>query len=226
MKTAIVDGDPLVYRIGFATEEETEDIARMRLSSFLKEMLLMEIDTTQWYGYLTGTKNFRNDIAVTAPYKGQRTGKRPKHYDALRRWLLESWHFEVHEGLEADDCVAMKATELAGTPFVICSIDKDLDQLIGEHYNYVKKEFYTLDERQATLNFYRQILTGDRIDNIIGIKGIGIRRADKILKDCNDAAEMFKACVDAYEGNVDRVVENARLLWLKRSIDDEWKPPT
>ena len=37
---------------------------------------------------------------------------------------------------------------------------------------------------------------------------------------------MYQCCVEAYEGNEERVIENARLLWLRR-YDDEplWIPP-
>ena len=82
-----------------------------------------------------------------------------------------------------------------------------------------------MNHDEATLFFYTQVLTGDAIDNIIGLKGIGPIKGGRMLDGCLTEAEMFKACVDAYDGNVDRVVENARLLWLRREEGQIWEPP-
>jgi hypothetical protein len=67
MFKALIDGDILVYRIGFASENETESIAVARCSEFLEYMLLFN-NFNEYQGYLTGKRNFRNEVAVTAPY--------------------------------------------------------------------------------------------------------------------------------------------------------------
>jgi hypothetical protein len=39
---------------------------------------------------------------------------------------------------------------------------------------------------------------------------------------------MYKACVEAYESKdmtEERVIENARLLWLRRKENELWEPP-
>jgi hypothetical protein len=74
-------------------------------------------------------------------------------------------------------------------------------------------------------NFYRQILTGDSADNIIGLRGIGNITADKMMKEAVSELDMYKICVDAYEGNVERVLENGILLWLRRYEGQTWTPP-
>ena len=80
MMKALIDGDILVYRIGFASEDEAESIAIARCSEFLEDLLLFNgFDSYQ--GYLTGKRNFRNEIAVSAPYKGNRKAAKPKHYE-------------------------------------------------------------------------------------------------------------------------------------------------
>lgn len=62
---------------------------------------------------------------------------------------------------------------------VICTKDKDLDMISGLHYNWTKdKEPYEVSEQQALKAFYSQLLTGDRVDNIQGIKGIGNKKAE------------------------------------------------
>ena len=154
--------------------------------------------------------------------------KKPIHYDAIRKHLQEKLDAELIEGMEADDAIAIAATEL-GDKCIIVSIDKDLDQVSGLHYNFVKQELYEVTEQEGTLNFYKQILTGDRVDNIIGIKGIGPAKASKLLKDCSNALEMYDVCVKAYndagEDGVERVTENANLLWLLRHKDQRWVKP-
>ena len=70
-----------------------------------------------------------------------------------------------------------------------------------------------------------QILTGDTADNIIGLRGIGNVKAKKMLEDAADETEMFQRCVEAYDGNEDRVVENAHLLFLRRHEGQTWTSP-
>ncbi len=38
--------------------------------------------------------------------------------------------------------------------------------------------------------------------------------------------EMWNVVVDAYDGDEERVIENARLLWLRREEGELWEPPT
>ena len=109
--------------------------------------------------------------------------------------------------------------------FVIASVDKDLDQIAGWHYNFVKKVGYNITPEEGMYRFYKQILTGDSADNIIGIRGVGPVTADKLLSEATDEMEMYSICLEQYEGNEERVIENARLLWLRRYEDELWQPP-
>lgn len=126
--------------------------------------------------------------------------------------------------MEADDAISIAATEL-GEDAVIVSIDKDLDQLPGWHYNFVKRNLYYVTASEGIRNFYRQILTGDRVDNIIGLRGIGPVKADRILGESGTEQDYYQKVLGAYEGNDGRVLENGQLLWLKRSLSDSWLPP-
>jgi hypothetical protein len=130
---------------------------------------------------------------------------------------------KMSENEEADDSVGIASTE--GNYWIV-HVDKDLDQLPGWHYNPVKDEEYYVTEFEGLYSFYKQILTGDRVDNIEGIRGIGPVKADKILKDCTTEEELYAACIKAYDGNTDRVLENGKLLWLRREINQMWQPPS
>ena len=220
----LIDGDIIGYRIGFSTEEENEKIVVSRVATFIESMLWEDLDAETYQGYLTGSGNFRNDIARTAPYKGNRTAPKPKHLQFIRDYLVSAWDFKISEGEEADDSIAIEHTS-RNHESIIASIDKDFLQLPGKHWNFVKKEMTEVNEAEALLNFYRQVLTGDRVDNIIGLKGIGPVKADKILANCTSRAEMYLACIEAYGGSEERVIENCRLLWLRRTVGEIWQPP-
>ncbi len=226
---ALLDSDIYAYRAAAACENEDELQAIRSVDSLIINTLMCGVDkcgyVDSWKLFLTGKGNFRNDIAVTAPYKGNRTDKvKPKHLAALRQHLMQEWKADMSEGQEADDSIAIEATKL-GDDGVIVSLDKDLDQVAGWHYNFVKKEAYYISEAEGLLRLYMQILTGDTADNIIGLRGIGNVKAKKMLDDSVDETEMFNRCVEAYDGNEDRVVENAHLLFLRRHEGQIWTLP-
>lgn len=226
MITALIDADSLCYAVGFSSNDVEEKIALSRLEQSMTE-LCMDLDCEDYKGFLTGKGNFRESIAVTVPYKGQRASiDKPVHLQALRDHLVNSWGFEVVNGIEADDAVGIAAYAVPEDESIMVHIDKDLNQFRGWHYNYRKKEKYYVSEFEGLTAFYTQILTGDRIDNIVGLKGIGPVKAKRILAECTNENELYEAVLKAYEGDQQRVLENAQLLWLQRSLNQTWTPPS
>jgi hypothetical protein len=220
---AIVDADFLVYKVGFSNEEEEERWALNRLTEWFTDIIYMRLKCDDYRAWITGKTNFRFEVATTVPYKGNRKdAPKPRHYDALRKHLMKLGA-KMSENEEADDSVGIASTE--GNYWIV-HVDKDLDQLPGWHYNPVKDEEYYVTEFEGLYSFYKQILTGDRVDNIEGIRGIGPVKADKILKDCTTEEELYAACIKAYDGNTDRVLENGLLLWLRRKPNQMWQPPS
>lgn len=224
MITALIDADSLIYAVGFSSNDVEESIAVSRLEQTMVE-LCMDLDCEDYKGFLTGKGNFRDDLAVTAPYKGQRTSEKPVHFQALRCHLVTSWGFTVVKGIEADDAVGIAAYAVPENETIMVHIDKDLNQFRGWHYNYRKKEKYYVSEFEGLVSFYTQILTGDRIDNIVGLKGIGPVKAKKILADCTNEKELYSAVLKAYDGDEKRVLENGQLLWLQRKENELWQLP-
>ena len=111
----LIDGDIVAYRCAFKCNDESVKTACYTTGSFLSDLisnLYTQIDSEPEYRvYLTGKGNFRKDIAVTAPYKGNRKDKeKPVHLEAIRQYLIDDWSAIVTEGEEADDLIAIDAT--------------------------------------------------------------------------------------------------------------------
>jgi len=229
---ALFDSDIFAYRAASACEDEDEATAQRTLDRLIVDVLMCGVDNIypdcfvdSWSMHLTGKNNFRYEIATTVPYKGNRVDKpKPKHLASLRSHLVREWRASISEGEEADDTIAIEAT-LLGDECVIVSLDKDLDQIVGWHYNFVKKIGYYIKQEEALVKLYTQMLTGDAADNIKGLMGIGPVKAAKIIGDTTDETELYNKVLEAYEGNSERVLENAQLLFLRRHKGQIWTPP-
>lgn len=225
---AVVDSDFLVYKIAFSTEDATESVAKGRLTEWLENFLFITLKVDDYECHLTGKTNFRNRIAVTVPYKGNRIDlEKPKHYQALRDHLIKRHGASVSVDEEADDTVAIAATRMLDKCWIVGQ-DKDLDQLQGWHYNPVKDERYYVDDFNAYKSFVTQILTGDRIDNIPCLAGIGPKKAEKALKDAKTKEQLLQAAYEKYQElghTMEYFTEQARLLWLRRHEGQTWQPP-
>ena len=223
---ALLDADIVVYRVAFAAQEENEKVVLSRAGEFMED-LVMKPWVSDYKGFLTGSNNYRKEIAVTAPYKGNRVQERPVHYQLVRDYLTSAWGCEVIDGQEADDAIGIAAYSYGDDDeaYIIMTIDKDLDMIRGWHYNFTKDMKYFVQEDDTMRTFYTQVLTGDRVDNIPGLKGIGPKKAEKILKDCSSEKDMYAAVLKAYDNNEEYLWEMAKLLWIRRKENQIWQPP-
>lgn len=225
-RIALIDADLYAYRIGYVSEDKSEDQAKLMLTRMLGEVLC-EPWCTDFELRLTGPTNFRNDVAVSTPYKGGRTSEKPKHFLALRQHMIDMGA-TVSDNEEADDVVVYQYIA-EPEKYVMVHVDKDLNQAPGYHYNPVKKEFYEVSESDAVRAFYTQVLVGDRVDNIVCISGVGPAKALKIIAGFTSAEDLFSAVSGAYLAaglTPERLIENARLLWLRRVKGEPlWLPP-
>lgn len=224
----LIDGDIVAYRSAFATEKGFPEDAMKKVDELMLPILVQTcnfIDRSCYEVYLTGKGNFRHEVAKTAGYKANRVGRpKPIFLGLCRDYLTIQYGAVVTDGQEADDAIAIRATELGETA-VIASIDKDFLQVPCYHYNMTSQTITKVEEFDGLKMFYSQILTGDAVDNIVGLYRVGPAKAKKILKGCETEQDLWKAVLDAYDGDVERVVENARLLWLRRKEGEMWEPP-
>ena len=224
----LIDGDIIAYRAAFATQDklpkDAEEKAEELIQYILQETLVFP-SPNDYKVYLTGKGNFRHDVAKSHVYKGNRKdASKPLHLPTVRQYLIDKHNAIVSEGEEADDLIAIEATRL-GKNTTVASIDKDMLQIPCKHFNFGRGEWSDVDEWLGLTFFYKQILTGDAADNIVGLYKVGPVKADKMLDGAETEEDLWKKCVDAYNGDVDRVIENARLLWLRRREDELWQPP-
>jgi len=177
--------------------------------------------------FISGSENFRYEIYPE--YKGNRKDiKRPIHLAALREYIVSEWYTQVSsDGREADDDVGIYSTlEPTAT---ICHIDKDLNMLPGDHWNYVTKEYYSVTPIQAMRNFYIQLLMGDRADNIPGYDGKMRTKVPKFmeavmaeLEVCSEPEEMLDIVAGWWQEDWPKMDVSARCLWLQRKEEDDW----
>lgn len=228
---ALIDGDIILYRVGFSTQKETEQIACIRAGEMVHN-ILADVGATEYQVWLSDSldKNYRYQIEKNYKITRQSVPK-PIHYHAIKLYLKYEWGAQIAEGQEADDALGIEQTKASETlhnkgqyPSVICSIDKDLLQVPGLHYNFVRKENTQVDYLQGMRYFYSQFLIGDRVDDIEGIYGLGPKKTETILKSCTNENEMFEK-VRYYYKDDERLLKNGRLLWVRRYPNQTWNFP-
>ena len=219
MYLGIVDADSILYRVAYSCKDDSLEVAKDTLRAYVFENIYKPTRCEQYCFCFSGKQNFRKDVAVTKPYKGNRVQEKPLHLEELRNYAIEEYLGVVIEPFEADDLVIALADRYIGA-FVLIGIDKDGLQLTGFHYNFVKQEWLEVLPIDAQYNLARQLLTGDSVDNITGIPKIGKVKAEKILD--ADEPPMLTA-YNAYKqlvvGDYDAYfLEQLTLLKMKKDI--------
>jgi len=136
---------------------------------------------------------------------------------------------------EADHIVVCKKRDNP-EKYILCAVDKDvIYALEGTHFNYYSSTKYnipmkwvTITEDDAMRRYYIQTLTGDTGDNVIGIHGIGPKKAEKILAKCTTPRECWDEVVATYIKNNRTEIEaitNFRLVDMRQLelVDGEYQ---
>ena len=172
----------------------------------------------------TCDNNFRYDIEPT--YKSNR--KKNKYVELLREHLKKG-HAQYSDTLEADDLIAIRAKELGVDNCIVVSIDKDMKTIGGYYFSpyqirfkdengynhkvYKQQKVQLIKQDEADRFFYTQMLTGDSVDNIKGLKGYGVKKAEKVLK---NSSNYFISVAREFisKGQKDEFWKNYKLLKL------------
>ena len=221
-----IDGDILVYQSIWGALK-TKDIKK-KLDQTIAS-IMSELEGSTGKIAIKGKGNFRKDVYLE--YKGNRkkelTEQEKEFFAYAYDYLETSWDAVPADGMEADDLLAIWSTE---TPGIIVSIDKDLLQVPGLHYNTRKKEYTHMSEEEASLLLHTQVLMGDSTDNIPGLRGIGKVKAAKVMEGI-PLAQHLSAVKSFWQKSFGRGWEddlqlNMDLIYLKRNMDDRYDTRT
>lgn len=217
---ALLDADLIAYRSAASAELEEEFIAIARCDENIRQ-ILAETGATKYRGFLSGGMNFRKEL--DPQYKANRTQPKPRHLMACQAYLVEKWGIEITDGIEADDALGINQHEDS----VICSLDKDLLQIPGKHYQWqisgtvkgkqwIKEaKWYDVTYFDGLKTFYASSLIGDTSDNIVGVDGLGPKKSNAALANCGSEQQLFDTCRALYS-NDERYFLNLKLLWVLR----------
>jgi len=208
----IVDGHAYAYRAFYAISDLRSPSGRPTnaIYGFVKMLEKMRAGLAPthlivvWDGGLSAVRT-----AVLPEYKAQR----PEMPEDLRSQLDEIVAYLAaaglssfrREGVEADDYIACLARHAAdmGMAVVIASSDKDFMQLVSERVGLLnpsdKTETVWTDEQVRAKSGVapQQIvdwlsLTGDSVDNIPGVPGVGPKTAAGLLNQFGSVAELYE----------------------------------
>ncbi len=219
---ALIDGDIVGFSCAIYNENYGWDAARSDIDSLMKR-ILETAGADSYEVFITGSNNFR--YGINPEYKGNRKDKvDPRYRQDANAYLVTEYGGSVTYGFEADDALGIRATEL-GTEAIVCSIDKDLLMIPGNHYNWRRNEFTSVSTLDGIRCFYRQLLTGDRTDNLFGVAGIGPVKSARWINDVEDEADMFEIVQTLYADDK-RLLMNGQCLWILREENGIWKFPS
>lgn len=181
-------------------------------------------------------------------YKGTR--KKPEEPDEIKRYeeffeVLNKLPEELDEevlkfrGIEADDLLTYLTQQVSPRyeHTWIVSSDKDLIQLLDTNISifniFSRKEITVntlLEDTSLTPSEFMmsRIIEGDKSDNIIGIEGIGPKRAQALAKEYKTLDNLLKALpikgksqyITNLNAGRDRLILNEQLINLKRYYMD------
>lgn len=222
----LIDGDVLIYRAIHKSEKDNTK-PNDTFDSIMKQV---KIDTAcqEYTLHVSGKGNFRREIEQPyTVYKGQRKEK-PPQFRELKEYVIKTYNPVMHDGLEADDTISIEASKYIkiNQLYMLITIDKDLKTIGGLFYNLMHNNLIAVSKIDAIEFFHEQLLTGDSVDNIPGIEGIGKVKATNILKD-KTIKEQFESIIAAYKTHYKKDHRNrlevmGKMLYLLKDIDDKW----
>lgn len=229
MKTATKESPPV--RVWTYKEDKGEDFALM-IAKQTFDTIIHKVEPSAMMVFLSGRYNFRYQVATTVPYKWAReTMGKPKYFRAVKEWIKSEYGASVSDGIESDDAIGIQATA-TGEGSIVISLDKDLGQIGGWHYDWVKDRVRRVSQKEADYYLYSQVCSGDVTDGIPGLPGVGPKTASNILDGAASSKDLFQRTWGAYRDrdgvSVDGSIESrwsyfkeqARLIYILRHEGD------
>jgi len=205
----LIDGDIVLHRFGQSNQTSVDwgdgppstavatiGEAICDVESFLATTVdtLHAVDLSLIF---SGSRNFRYAVLPSYKWNRKKTAK-PILFGAIKEHLQENYTCLEQDKLEGDDLMGIISTANKGK-YVICSIDKDMKQIPGKHYNWNTGKKSTITRAAANRWFYMQVLTGDPGDGYTGIPGVGAVKANEIIELAESVGQpLWDAVVEAY----------------------------
>ena len=191
-KTLLIDGDVLAYQSAFIAQANIQwegelwtthsDLALAKnwvIERF--EMFKEKTGADAFVIAISDKNNFRRKLNPL--YKANRRSKfAPIGLSPMRDWMAEEYGTVIYPNLEADDTIAIMATDL--TPDeerIIVSIDKDFKSVPCTFYDFNRDEIHDVSVEDANKYHLMQTMAGDPVDGYKGIPGVGAVKAMRLL---------------------------------------------
>lgn len=217
-----------LYRAAFVSEVEikwdddtwtlhsSEQDAQHNFSSSITGLVNKLDKNAEFVLAFSDTENYRYDIFPN--YKSNRKNTRkPLGLKDLRAWAIETYDSRVFPRLEADDVCGIIATK--DPDYVAVSGDKDFGTLPITWYNMLKDTMTVVTPEEADKFHLIQTLAGDPTDGYMGVKGIGVKTAQKILDKSGYTWETVVAQYEKAGLDEDDALVTARLARILRAED-------
>lgn len=169
-------------------ESDIEDVRQFFLDKLKKILDLTGCQKYELHFTGGGKESFR--YKLYPEYKANRKYiRRPMHLVAMKEWCCEHHNGTIHDLVEADDVVVYLKRNNP-EKYILCCVDKDVYNAVeGQHFNYYESGKYNINMKwvnttahDAYLWPFKQAIVGDTSDNIIGIKGLGPARVEKLME--------------------------------------------
>jgi DNA polymerase-1 len=242
----VIDGHAHIYRAYFAPFRDlTSPAGEPTKATFVFTQMLLNLIGQRKPDYLcmvidSGDESvFRKEFFPE--YKANRK-ERPDDFEPQEQRILEIVRdagvpIYAKPGYEADDLIATIAQRLCDQDYEIfvVSKDKDLRQIVNDctkMYDVQNDKVIDLAVMEAECGYTPaeavevQTLTGDAIDNVPGIPGVGEKTAAKLVKKYGSADEVLKHLDELtpkmrenFEKFGDRLAMSRRLVTLKNDVE-------
>ena len=206
----LIDADVLAYQSAFTAQSNIhwrEDLWTVHTDLAIAKTWIVErletfkkrLKADDFILAISDKNNFRRKLFPD--YKANRRSKfAPIGLDPIRDWMDEEYGTVIYPNLEADDVLAILATERPNRldKRVIVSIDKDFKGVPCTFYDFNRGEMHDITEEEADAYHLMQTIAGDTVDGFKGVTGIGPVKAKRLL-DTNGANwdTVLKAYSDA-----------------------------
>lgn len=248
-RVGLIDGDIYAYRYAWANQETYDwgdtgvsevvdfDAAKRDIEADL-HVLCDALKLDRVVICLSSASNFRKHINPQYKANRKKTSK-PSLLRDIRLWLIAEFETRIVRDLEADDVLGILQTgNRVNGKKIIVSTDKDMLTVPGWVYNPRTEMKRNITPQEADYWLYRQILTGDTVDNYKGVPGIGPKKAEKILGTAqwSTPKELWELVTATYRDaglGEEEALLNARMAYILRAENYDfekeevklWEPP-